>query len=150
MSEHGFGNAVDVESDDNPDIPGKTWEKLEQFTGKTVDRSPSRGSPLPKHSRDDIYEINRLYVKKLNESADQASAAGAVSGKKDTRTEEAIKKASRLKTARSLGMGRRINGFFTLEWPLVEAFHKNGFKWGATFEGRRGKQGKADLMHFEL
>jgi hypothetical protein len=65
-------------------------------------------------------------------------------------TEEAVKNASRLKTAKSLGLGKRIHGFFTLEWELVEAFHKNGFLWGVTFTGRKGRGGHVDLHHFEL
>ena len=35
-------------------------------------------------------------------------------------------------------------GIFTLERPLVEAFQKNGFVWGATFSNQ------VDLMHFEV
>src|SRR5262249_18810133 len=36
------------------------------------------------------------------------------------------------------------NGFFTLEWELVEALHDQGFVWGATFGDN------VDLHHFEL
>lgn len=149
LSEHADGRAVDIESGRNPDLPRRTWQKIKDFTEKQqIDRSESRWRSNPKGLWDDIRELNQLYVEKMKRGAEAAWAKAQIdksAGAKDSRSEAEVKNQFKRETARSLGLSTDyIDGFFTLDWELVNAFHNHNFLWGATFPTH------VDLHHFEL
>lgn len=159
LSEHGVGLATDIEDKTNAQITSSDWKFIETFTGKTVNRSKTRWENQPEALWKDIKDINDAFVKKLaeeikkveEERAKAVAAAAAAAAKNPPKpaaktpappakpeppAEEVV-----LKDHKSLKQWR--NGFFSLEWKLVEELHGHNFTWGATFSN-------VDLHHFEL
>jgi hypothetical protein len=142
ISEHALGNAIDIEVKYNAILSSNDWVFIETFTGKTVNRSPARWADDPKGLWNDIKELNQLFVQKLateteRVAAEQKQAPDSASGPSQAPTPTDIV------LDEHPGLKRWKDGFFNLDWPLVELLHKNGFIWGATFKS-------ADLQHFEL
>jgi hypothetical protein len=148
VSEHGLGNAVDVESKKNPILSAADWVFVEKLAGKTVDRGLKRWQDSPKDLWSDVAELNLLFVANL--AVEIAKVAAAQAAATSEATPKKRKKPKRPPEPVDVVLGRRhralkawAGGFFTLEWALVEQFHKGGFRWGATFSD-------VDLHHFEL
>jgi hypothetical protein len=148
LSEHGTGTAVDVESARNPDLSRAVWTNLETYTGFTVDRSRARWTDDPQALWADINELNRLFVARLEREAEadwQEKKRAAEQRGETAPARETVKAEFKADQAKTLGLKTQyVDGFFTLEWDLVEAFHENDFLWGAVFSNT------VDLHHFEL
>ncbi len=173
LSEHGTGNAIDIEDRRNPILSKSDWKFIEEVAGKTVDRKESRWDTKPEELWKDIKELNDLFVKNLAGKVEAekkkreeekgaaekpADAAGTAAG--ETPPKAADKKAKKAdakpKAAKKEpepidvvlkghhDLKQWKDGFFTLEWELVKELHANGFRWGATFSNA------IDLHHFEL
>jgi hypothetical protein len=155
ISEHGTGMAVDVEDDYNPQLVLEQWQFITKLTGKTVDLSLSRWKKNPKEMWQDVKDLNDRFVAKVQEEVkriqderEKEEKAAAASGDKPKSPK---KKSSDpldeiFKGSKDIEKLKKwAGGFFTLEWALVEQFHKHKFRWGATFY-----PGNVDLHHFEL
>ncbi|MCA9962843.1 MAG: DUF4157 domain-containing protein [Anaerolineales bacterium] len=140
LSEHALGNAIDVEAKQNPILSLKEWKFIETITDQTIDRSPARWLDSPEALWQDIYDLNDLFVVKIAEKIEEIidSHEKSSSGYQKTQhpTEIIFSSYPKLKDY--------AEGFFTLDWELVEQLHEQGFKWGATFSS------SVDLHHFEL
>ena len=148
LSEHGIGLATDIEDHTNAQITAADWKFIETFTGKTVDRSKVRWQHQPSALWRDIKEINDLFVKKLAEEikqveADRAKAAASAPPKPSAPKPSPPPAAEDVVLGSHKALKEWRNGFFSLEWTLVEDLHANHFTWGATFPN-------VDLHHFEL
>jgi hypothetical protein len=141
ISEHGLGNAVDIEDGSNPILSTDEWKFIEDFAGQKVNRSLSRWKSEPELLWKDIQNLNSLFLENLAKEVEQIKAeqAAAEPGSKVKPPLDVVfAKYPKMKE-------KKLNkGFFTLEWKLVEQLHKNGFTWGATFPNA------VDLHHFEL
>jgi hypothetical protein len=149
ISEHGLGNAIDIESQRNPILSKKEWDFLIEFTGKPkVDLSLTRWKSSPQAMWQDVKDVNDLFVKKvgtevkrLQDEQQKEDEKLKAAGKPVPTRPEAIK--TLLEKVPKLIEWQQ--GFFTLEWGLLEQLHKHKFRWGATFY-----PANVDLHHFEL
>jgi hypothetical protein len=141
ISEHGLGNAVDIEDGSNPILSTDEWKFIEDFAGQKVNRSLSRWKSEPELLWKDIQNLNSLFLENLATEVEQIKAEQAATepgSKVKPPLDVVFAKYPKMKE-------KKLNkGFFTLEWKLVEQLHKNGFTWGATFPNA------VDLHHFEL
>jgi hypothetical protein len=155
ISEHALGNAVDIESKENPNMSVGSWKFIEKITGKAVDRSLARWKKEPESLWCDIKELNDLFVNAIAQEVKQveseiAKAKAATDNVKSKDKEKEDLKpidvvfAKKPFAMHSQELKKWAGGFFTLKWELVKQFHANGFKWGATFSNG------VDLHHFEL
>lgn len=170
ISEHGTGKAIDIEDASNPILSKSDWAFIEEVAGKTVDRSASRWEKNPEDLWKDIKAVNDLFVKNLaakveaekkkredeKAAADKAAESKAAESKADEKKDEKKDKKSDAKKDKPLpepldavlaghsDLKKWKDGFFTLEWELVNQLHGNGLLWGATFSNA------VDLHHFEL
>lgn len=160
ISEHGIGNAIDIESSKNAHIPTAIWTHILTYTGKTLPHGTrkSKWKTAPKELYDKIKEINDEFVKKVKQAVkDKKDAATKANASEKSTAEEKKEAAKILKDPLAAAVGadtklKRIgygfvkrwqNGFFDLPWKLVDELHDEGFNWGATFS-------HPDLHHFEL
>ena len=146
ISDHALGTAIDVEPERNPILSDQEWKFIEKFTGKWVDRSLAAWKKDPKAVWTGIKALNDDFVTKVATEVrrireEQAKTQLPPGKKAPDPLAILIPKNDKLR--------KLTNGFFTLDWELVEAFHDNGFRWGATF-GQENLKGSADLHHFEL
>ncbi len=149
ISEHAMGNAIDIESQSNPILSKKEWDFLVEFVGKTkVDLSLTRWKATPQAMWQDVKDVNDLFVKKvgtevkrLQDEQQKEDDKLKAEGKPALTRPEPIK--ALLEKAPKLIEWRQ--GFFTLEWSLLEQLQKHKFRWGATFY-----PANVDLHHFEL
>jgi hypothetical protein len=149
ISEHGMGNAIDIESQSNPILSQKEWDFLIEFTGKPkVDLSLTRWKTSPQAMWQDVKDVNDLFVKKVGTETkrlqterqkedEKLKAAGKPIPNRPAPINELLAKAPKLIEWQQ--------GFFTLAWSLLEQLHKHKFRWGATFY-----PANVDLHHFEL
>jgi hypothetical protein len=169
ISDHASGMAIDIESDDNPQISVAAWAFIEKLVGKssTVQWREAQWLSNP--------GVLWKYVKDLSDGfvAEVAKREKLLLEEEKKQQEEARKKAAAAdKTAapktplptvpvpapdpsrfkrKILGdhydaLNKYTDGFFTLKQDLVEALREHGLNWGAIF----GKSAPIDLMHFEL
>ncbi|MBS1812080.1 MAG: hypothetical protein JST84_28210 [Acidobacteria bacterium] len=149
ISEHAIGNAIDIESLSNPILSKAEWDFLIEFTGKAkVDLSLTRWNTSPQAMWKDVKDVNDEFVKKVaselkriqderQKEDEKLKAAGKPIPKRSEPLEVLLAKAPKLIAWKQ--------GFFTLEWSLLEQLHKHKFRWGATFYSAN-----VDLHHFEL
>lgn len=147
VSEHGLGQAVDIEAGKNPILSQEDWKFVETLTGKTVDRKKDRWQKQPEDLWKDVADLNQRFVKKVKEEVEriekERAAAGMVVDSKVKSTKKVREPIDEI-FAQHKPLKKYKDGFFTLEWALVKALHENGFTWGATFSNA------VDLHHFEL
>ncbi len=147
ISEHALGNAVDIESNKNPIISVKDWSFIETLTGKKVDRKRWGTEKEAEALWNDIHDLNAEFVKKVAEKVEQVKKEQAAKG---TDAGKASSKPAKPPDPLAVVLAGHKDlvkwhaGFFTLDWELVKALHKQGFLWGATFSNA------VDLHHFEL
>ena len=155
ISEHATGMAIDIEDKKNPQLNLSQWNFITKVAGKTPDLSLSRWEKSPKDLWQDVKDLNDKFVAKVEAEVKRTQ-------------DEREKKAEKEKAAAKPGdkpkappksqpdpldeifkghgdLKQWANGFFTLEWALVEQLHKHDFRWGATFY-----PDNIDLHHFEL
>ncbi len=165
LSEHGLGNAVDIEDKLNPIISIEDWQFIEKLTGKTVDRKLTRWQKEPEALWKDIKELNDLFVATIatelkNVEKEMAEAkskeeAEEKSNSKRAKSKSGSNKNQKTKTPIDVLFAQKkfsthgdlkpwVGGFFTLKWELVNQFYANKLIWGATFPNA------VDLHHFEL
>lgn len=147
VSEHGLGQAVDIEAGKNPILSKTDWKFIETLTGKTVDRKKDRWQKQPEDLWKDVADLNQRFVKKVKEEVGriekERAAAGMVVDSKVKSTKKVREPIDEI-FAQHKPLKKYKDGFFTLEWALVKALHENGFTWGATFSNA------VDLHHFEF
>ena len=145
ISEHGTGNAIDIEDQDNPILSKDDWNFIKTLTGKTVDQSATKWKSDPKSVWKGIKDINDEFVKKVASEVklieDERAKAPATASAAKVKLPEPIDVVLK----GHLGLKKWKDGFFTLDWELVEALSEHDFLWGATFY-----PGSVDLHHFEL
>jgi hypothetical protein len=142
LSDHALGTAIDIRPAQNAQIEAADWKRIQDFTGKTLDRMTrkTRWSTSPQALHRSIQEINDEFVKRIGEavaaqvSAGQTEAAGL---------EAAVKADPHLSKLGMTFVKRWRNGFFDLPWELLKELHEEKFVWGAVFN-------RLDLHHFEL
>jgi D-alanyl-D-alanine carboxypeptidase len=146
ISEHAMGKAVDVEHKRNPIISKKDWEFIETLAGKPVDRKLARWKSDPQALWQDIQDLNTLFVAALAVEVERITNEQAAAVAAGQKPKSKKKKQAPLSVALAghSDLEPWKDGFFTLEWALVEQFHAQGFVWGATFKS------SVDLHHFEL
>ena len=149
ISEHAFGNAVDVEDKRNPILTIEDWKFIQKLVGKTVNRAPSRWEKDPEALWKDVKELNDLFVAKVAEEVERIKSENAAANQAET-DPKSKGKGKRKREPIDIVLGdhtelkKWVGGFFTLDWALVEQFHSNGFVWGVIFTT------KVDLHHFQL
>jgi hypothetical protein len=137
LSEHATGSAIDIDAGRNAQL--ENWDKIESYTGIRLSKE-SRASlwkTAPQQLHSSIVQINNTFVSKLQTAIRSHEAPGR-DGLESAATSDPSLKGFQLPWLK-----KWRNGFFALPWALVEAFHKEGFIWGATFN-------TPDLHHFEL
>jgi hypothetical protein len=132
--------AVDIEDKKNPQLVLSQWEFIEKLAGKKVDLSLARWWEKPKDMWQDVKDLNDKFVAKVQAEVARIQKASKSPKDTDDALAEIFKGDREIKDLR-----KWANGFFTLEWTLVEQLHKHHFRWGATFY-----PGNIDLHHFEL
>jgi hypothetical protein len=140
ISEHATGMAIDIEDQKNPQLVLSQWKFIEKLAGKTVDLSVARWWENPKDMWQDVKDLNDKFVAKVQAEVARVQKADEAPKDTDDALAEIFKGDREIKDLR-----KWANGFFTLEWALVEQLHKHHFRWGATFY-----PGNIDLHHFEL
>lgn len=149
ISEHGEGDAVDIEAKKNPILSIKDWKFIEKLTGKTVDRSSSRWKKNPKALWQDMKDLNNLFVTKVASEIKRVQDAQKIAKPPEADAKLKDKEKHRpepidVVLSGHVKLKESVNGFFTIEWDLVEQLHIHGFRWGATFSNA------VDLHHFEV
>jgi hypothetical protein len=172
LSEHAFGNAVDINSRQNPVFGMDEWKTIEKAAGVAVPRNHNVWKTLwqknPGALWETIQEINDAFV--LNVRAVEFASAHHLLSSSDlnrppgpaTRTPSLPRGQTPQKLSLDLGpplfASREVrnlladkpkllkyrHGFFTHDRHLVESLQQQGLVWGAVFEN------KVDLHHFEV
>lgn len=169
LSEHATGKALDITPQSaNPQLTNSQWQFILKKAGKTVDRDKLKTTwGGDKDKAQEVWktfkDVNDAFVKAVKDEADKITkereakaAAKAAPDPKAAESKPAESKPAEAKPAETLpdpldeifkeqpGLKAYKDGFFTLDWTLVEALHANGFNWGALFGSN------VDLHHFEL
>jgi hypothetical protein len=142
LSDHALGDAVDIESANNPQISPSNWDAILAYTGKSLNTATreSLWKLDPQKLHGNIQEINDEFVKLLKAEIDAKVAAGVE--EKDALA-SVIKDDKHLTTIGAAFIKRYRAGFFTLPWALVKELHEEKLVWGAVFK-------EVDLHHFEV
>lgn len=158
ISEHALGSAIDIESENNPQLLAKEWKAILAFAGKTaVDHSSATWKTSPKTVWTNVKAVNDAWAsalekamkeaeaqaKKVAEEAAKATPPGSKPKPAPAAIDLAFAEHADLKTLGKSFVQKYGKGFFTLPWELVKELHEVGFLWGATFQD-------LDLHHFEL
>jgi len=147
ISEHAFGNAIDIDPTHNSQLYAKEWTAIQSFT----DAPKELGEPAfrkaqwrskPRELHNAILELSHEFSVRLQNVLEEYQRERA-----DLSQEGAVEAVKRdnpnlapIATARLRAWTR---GFFSLSWEVVGALHEAQFLWGATFK-------TPDLHHFEL
>jgi hypothetical protein len=147
ISEHAFGNAIDIDATHNQQLYAKEWAAIQSFTDApkeladpAVRKAQWHSNPKELHTA--ISELSREFSARFQQALDVQKRVHP-----DVSQEawfEALKrdtpKLAAITTDRLRALAR---GFFSLSWDVVGALHEAQFLWGATFR-------TPDLHHFEL
>jgi len=164
ISDHGFGDAVDIEPDKNPILSVKEWKFIEQLAGKSIDRSLARWEKEPKALWQDVKDLNALFVEKVASEVMQRHMAQIEKTALETSqphtepkavTKSLVGSKSKSKAHHAQDpiniifsehekLKKYVKGFFTIQWEIAELLHAHGFTWGVTFRS------PIDLHHFQL
>lgn len=142
ISDHALGLAADINHTRNAHIQRSgRWNALQRIAGESVSSSGrvSLWKSDPRALFDHIVRVNKAFVTALVEK----KKALADSGSKDGLFNALVAADTDWKSVEEDFVKEWSGGFFSLDWELVEAFHENGFRWGAVFD-------TVDLHHFEL
>jgi hypothetical protein len=148
ISEHAFGNAIDIDAPHNPQILRADWASLLAFSDGRPELGDARWrraqwTSRPKSLYDAIAELSGEFSRRLLQArADWQRAHAGVTG--EDKIWAGVKQGHRhLAPIASRKLTVWKDGFLALPWVLVEALHEAQFRWGATFP-------TPDLHHFEL
>lgn len=142
LSEHGTGDAIDVDARNNPQMSEAAWTEIETITGKTVDRSRSRWKEDPAALWKDVHDLNEAYVKEVAKRV-EAEKKKRRDAKKPEDKPSPYNTVLSNKALRARARAGKVS-FFSLEKDVVVAMGKQGLIWGVTFRST------PDLHHFEL
>ena len=145
ISEHAFGNAIDIEPEHNSQLYAKEWAAIQSFTAAAKElgepafrRAQWRSRPRELHTA--ILELSREFSARLQRALDEYQLGSS----SQERAIEALKgDTSLLAPIATPRLRAWTRGFFSLSWEVVGALHEAQFLWGATFK-------TPDLHHFEL
>jgi hypothetical protein len=78
LSDHALGTAIDIRPAQNAQIEAADWKRIQDFTGKTLDRTTrkNRWATSPQLLQGAIQEINDEFVKRLQQAVAAQVAAG--------------------------------------------------------------------------
>jgi hypothetical protein len=142
LSDHALGTAIDIRPAQNAQIEAADWQRIQDFTGKTLDRMTRKNqwttSPQLLHGA--FKEINDEFVKRVGHAIAGQQAAGQTGA---AAFSAAVKADPHLSKLGEKFVKRWQNGFFDLPWELLKELHEEKFVWGAVFN-------RLDLHHFEL
>lgn len=135
ISDHAFGNAIDVDAPSNAQIEQGPWAHIETYAGRSTTTNTWRAATWkssPKDLYDAIEDTNQKFVTNL--------AADIVTHKS---LKAAMSANKHLKALGAKWLHEWQAGFFALPWDVVREFHAAGFTWGAVFT-------TVDLHHFQV
>jgi hypothetical protein len=141
LSDHSYGNAIDIDAKGNKQVQSAQWQQICQYTGIPCDEATRKlkWKTDPKGLHDTIAKLNDDFVKKV--AADIATVMQANPTFSDTQAVAAVANANPPLEAKTILAYRR--GFFRMPWSLVKELHDEGLLWGATFT-------TPDLHHFQM
>lgn len=158
LSDHAFGNAVDINDNQNAQIKQNDWDSILKFTHMSLNKSSRETlwSNDPQKLHTAIVAINAAFVRNLQAAMAQARTDAKTKAGKDPQkmkaaaamTDEAALKAAvaanpPLHELSEKWVREHQAGFFNLPWDLVKALRDEDCVWGAVFN-------TVDLHHFQL
>lgn len=158
LSDHAYGNAVDIDPAQNAQISADVWESILKFTNMSLNQATRETlwNDDPQKLHTTIVAINAAFVRNLNAAiskvredaktragADPAKLKAAAAMTNDAALTAAIARSATLREFPRDWVKEHKNGFFNLPWSLVKALRDEECVWGARF-------GTVDLHHFQL
>lgn len=145
ISEHAFGNAIDIDATHNLQIYAREWGAIQAFNEapKRLAEPAFRKSQWysnPRELYSAILDLSREFSSRLQRALDEYDHTGISQEKALDALKREKPELSPIATDRLRGF---LKGFFSLSWEVVGALHEAQFLWGATFR-------TPDLHHFEL
>ena len=158
LSDHAFGNAVDINAEQNAQIKERDWASILKFTHMSLDKATRETlwGDDPKKLHTTIVAINAAFVRNLQAAMTQArtdakTKAGTDPHKlkaaavmtDDVALKAAVAANAPLHELSEKWVKEHQDGFFSLPWDLVKALRDEECVWGAVFN-------TVDLHHFQL
>jgi hypothetical protein len=146
ISEHAFGNAIDIDAEHNPQMAPSVWSGLVAYTQVPANLADEGHRKVqwrtqPQTLYDAIANMSREYSSRVKRALQEQTNAGATT---ELDAAAALQKQDReLAKIPAKKLVAWKDGFLALPWQLVQALHEAQMLWGATFK-------TLDLHHFEL